>query len=219
MSESTYATALDLAAGALLLLAVLAVWRRQLRTLVRLLSLQGAALAAIPIIIGAHTHDLTLVAVGAAVLVLRGGVLPWLVHRMLAGERPAGEGETFVNVTASLLAVALLTGLAYAVSRPIVALDPSPATRASPVAIAVVLTGLFILVTRRRALTQAIGFVVLDNGIAALAFLITAGFPLIVELGASIDILLAVLILQVLTGRMRIKFGDTDIDQLRQLRD
>ena len=86
-------------------------------------------------------------------------------------------------------------------------------------AIAVVLTGLFILVTRRRALTQVIGFVVLDNGIAALAFLITAGFPLIVELGASIDILLAVLILQVLTGRMRVKFGGTDLDQLRQLHD
>jgi hydrogenase-4 component E len=219
MRGSTYATSLDLAAGALLLLAVLAVWRRQLRTLVGLLSLQGAALAAIPVIIGLHLSDPTLVGVGAAVLVLRGGILPWLVRRMLPGERSSGDSESFVNVTASLLAVALLTGLAYAVSQPIVALAPSPATRAAPVAIAVVLTGLFILITRRRALTQVMGFIILDNGIAALAFLITAGFPLIVELGASIDILLGVVILQVLTGRMRIKFGGTDIDQLRQLRD
>ncbi len=219
ISESTYTTALDLAAGALLLMAVLAVWRRHLRTLIRLLSLQGAALAAIPIVIGTHTHDLTLVIVGAGVLVLRGGLLPWLVYRMLPGEKPLSDRESFVNVTASLLAVAVLTGLAYAVSRPIVALDPTPATRAAPAAIAVVLTGLFILVTRRRALTQIVGFLVLDNGIAALAFLITAGFPLIVELGASIDVMLAVLILQVLTGRMRVKFGGTDLDQLRQLRD
>lgn len=219
MSAATYRTALDLAAGALLLLAVLTVWRGQLRTLVRLLSLQGVALAAIPVIIGTHTGDVTLTCVGGAVLLLRGGLLPWLIHRVLPAETPSADGESFVNATASLLAVALLTGLAYAVSRPIVALDPSPATRAAPVAIAVVLTGLFILVTRRRALTQVVGFVVLDNGIAALAFLITAGFPLIVELGASIDILLAVLILQVLTGRMRIKFGGTDLDQLRQLHD
>ena len=59
----------------------------------------------------------------------------------------------------------------------------------------------------------------LDNGIAAFAFLLTAGFPLMVELGASTDILLAVLVLQVLTARMRLKFGGTDLDQLRQLHD
>ncbi len=219
MSEPTYSTWLDLAVGALLLLAFLAVWRRPLLTLVRLLTAQGVALAAIPVTLGVHNGDLTLIGVGAGVLVLRAGVLPWLVRRMLSGQEPAGDRETYVNVSASLLAVALLTGFAYAVTQPIVALDPSPATRAAPVAIAVVLTGLFILVTRRRALAQVVGFVVLDNGIAALAFLITAGFPLIVELGASIDVLLAVLILQLLTGRMRIKFGGTELDQLRQLHD
>jgi hydrogenase-4 component E len=59
----------------------------------------------------------------------------------------------------------------------------------------------------------------LDNGIAALAFLTTAGVPLIVEFGASLDILLAVLVLQILSGRMRVKFGGTDLDELRELRD
>ena len=60
---------------------------------------------------------------------------------------------------------------------------------------------------------------ILDNGVAALAFLTTAGLPLIVEFGASTDVVLAVLILQVLTGRMRVKFGTTDVDELRELRD
>jgi hydrogenase-4 component E len=83
----------------------------------------------------------------------------------------------------------------------------------------VVLTGVFMLVTRRRALSQVVGFLMLDNGIAALAFLLTAGVPLIVELGASLDVLLAVLVLQILTGRMRIKFGRTDLDELTELRD
>jgi hydrogenase-4 component E len=59
----------------------------------------------------------------------------------------------------------------------------------------------------------------LDNGIAAAAFLTTAGVPLIVEFGASIDVLLAVLVLQILTARMRVKFGGTDVDELRELRD
>ncbi len=59
----------------------------------------------------------------------------------------------------------------------------------------------------------------LDNAIAATAFLITAGVPLIVELGASLDILFAIMILGVLTDRMRVSFGGTDLNQLRELRD
>ena len=68
-------------------------------------------------------------------------------------------------------------------------------------------------------MSQAIGFLMLDNGIAATAFLITAGVPLIVELGASLDILFAMIVLGVLTDRMRLSFGDTDLNQLRELRD
>jgi hydrogenase-4 component E len=59
----------------------------------------------------------------------------------------------------------------------------------------------------------------MDNGITAVAFLTTSGVPLIVELGVSLDVLLAVLVLQVLTARMRAAFGDTDLDDLRELRD
>jgi hydrogenase-4 component E len=59
----------------------------------------------------------------------------------------------------------------------------------------------------------------LDNGIAATAFLLTAGVPLIVELGASLDVLFAVVVLGLLTGRLHRAFGGTDLDQLRELRD
>ncbi len=219
MTESPYATGLFLAVGALLTFAVLTVWRRQPAALIRLLIPQGLAVAALPVIIGGHDGDPALIGVGVAVLVLRSGLLPWLLGRLLPGESPLDGRASTVNVPASLLAVALLIAFAYAISRPVTTLDPSPATRAAPVALAVVFTGLFLLITRRHALAQLAGFVVLDNGIAASAFLLTAGFPLIVELGASIDILLAVLVMQVLTARMRAKFGGTDLDQLRQLHD
>ena len=124
-----------------------------------------------------------------------------------------------VNVAASLLAAALLTLLSYAVSQPLVALDPSPATRAVPVGVAVVLIGFFVLVTRRRALSQLVGFLLMDNGITAVGFLTTSGVGLIVELGVSLDVLLAVLVLGILTSRMREAFGDTDLDELRELHD
>jgi hydrogenase-4 component E len=64
-----------------------------------------------------------------------------------------------------------------------------------------------------------VGFLMLDNGITATAFLITGGVPLIVELGASLDVLFAVFVLGLLTGHMRRAFGGTDLDQLRELRD
>jgi hydrogenase-4 component E len=76
-----------------------------------------------------------------------------------------------------------------------------------------------VLVTRRKAVTQVVGFLLLDNGIAVVAFLATAGVPLVVELGVALDVLLAVLILQVLTTRMLAKFGALDLDQLRELHD
>ena len=82
-----------------------------------------------------------------------------------------------------------------------------------------VLLGFFVLVTRRRALSQVAGFLLLDNGIAATAFLVTAGVPLIVELAVSLDLLLVVLVLQVLAVRLHAAFGDADIDELRELRD
>jgi hydrogenase-4 component E len=219
MTGSGYATVLDFAVAAMLLTAVLGVWLRQLSAQTALLVAQGAALGAIPITIGAHSGDGTLIAVGCAVLVLRAAVLPALVARVIRGEQAPRETEPLINASASLLIAAGVTGIAYAVTRPLLALDSSVTIRATPAAFAVVLIGVFLLVSRGRALSQIIGFLMLDNGIAALAFLTTAGLPLIVELGASTDVLLAVLILQVLTGRMRVKFGGTDLDRLRELRD
>jgi len=101
--------------------------------------------------------------------------------------------------------------------RHLTTLDPAPTTRAVPSAVAVVLIAVFIMVSRRRALSQAVGFLMLDNGIGACAFLLTAGVPLIVELGATLDVLFAVLVLSVLTGRLRHAFGGTDLDQLTEL--
>ena len=220
MTDMSYPLLLDLAAGVFLLTAIGVLWRRQLASMIRLFGVQGAALAGIVAILGVHERHLELIPVAAGLGLLRAGVLPYLARRAL-GRAPAEARETrpLVNVAASLLAAAALTLLAYAVTRPLVALAPTPATAILPAAVAVVLIGFFTLVTRRRALSQLVGFLLLDNGITATAFLATAGVPLIVELGVSFDLLLVVLVLQVLTTRLRTTFGSTDLDELRELRD
>jgi len=102
---------------------------------------------------------------------------------------------------------------------PIVAVADGPAARAVPVGLALVLIGFLVLLTRRSALSQLIGFVVLDNGIATTAFLTSGGVPFVVELGVTLDVMLVVLILRVLTSRLQSAHGNIDLDELTELRD
>lgn len=220
MGQDMFASTIDFAAGGVLLTAVLIVWRRDLAAIVRLLSWQGAALAVIPIARGIHDGSGELIAVGSAVLILRAVVLPWLLAGAVAAERDEQrEATPLVNTSSSLLIAAALTVVAFAVTPPVVRLEPGPITAAVPAAVAVVLIALFVMAIRRHAVSQAAGFLMLDNGIAATAFLLTAGVPVIVEMGASLDVLFAVIVIGVLTGRLRRAFGGADLDRLQELRD
>jgi hydrogenase-4 component E len=219
MSENIYVEGLNLVCGGLLLSAALILWRRELAAILRLLAVQGFLLAALAALLGVHEHSTELITVAIGILLLKAVALPAVLRRVQRDTSELRESEPLVNVTASLLAAALLTLAAYALSRPLVALAPSPATQALPVGVAMVFLGFFAMITRRRALSQIVGFLILDNGIAATAFLATAGVPLIVELGVSLDLLLVVLVLQVLIARMRMVFGRTDLDELRELHD
>lgn len=220
MITTDFAVLIDFAAGGLMLAAVLIVWRRDLGAVIRLLAWQGVALAAIPLLQGVHDGEAELIGLGVIVLVLRAVVLPWLLARAL-GEQPRTQREAapLVNTASSLLITAGLTVAAFAISQPLAELEPNPSTHAVPGAMAVVLIALFVMTTRRHAVSQACGFLMLDNGITATAFLLSAGVPLIVELGASLDVLFAVIVIGVLTGRLRRTFGGADLDALQELRD
>ncbi|OHV02282.1 hypothetical protein [Mycobacterium talmoniae] len=220
MITPDFAILVDFAAGGLMLAAVLIVWRRDLRAITSLLAWQGVAVAAIPLLRGAHDGDIELVGLGVAVFALRAVVLPWLLARAVRAEpRALREATPLVNTASSLLITAGLTVAAFAISQPLANLEPNASTSAVPAAVAVVLVALFVMTTRRHAVSQAAGFLILDNGITATAFLLTAGVPLIVELGASLDVLFALIVIGVLTGRLRHTFGGADLDALRELRD
>ena len=216
---STDAELLDLAAGVFLLAAVAILWRRDVAAQTTWLTVQGAALTGIAVILGADQAHPELYAVAAGVGLLRAVVLPALVRWAINARAEDRETAPLINVSASLLAAAALVLLAYAVAQPLVRLEATTAARALPVGLAVVLIGLLVLVTRRKALSQIVGFLLLDNGITAIAFLAAAGVPILVELGVSFDLLLAVLVLRVLAARMRAAFGSADLDEMRELHD
>lgn len=219
MSDALLTQLVATTTGLLLVTAILQVWRQSLPASIRLLAVQGAALAALVLTLGLAEDEAEVVLVAMLVLALKAVAIPWALTRTAARTGVVREEAPLVNPTAGLLAATALTVLAYVVSIPIVSVVEGPATAAVPVGLALVLIGFLVMLTRRSALSQLIGFVILDNGIAATAFLTSGGVPLVVELGVTLDVLLVVLILRVLTSRMQLAHGGIDLDDLRKLRD
>jgi hydrogenase-4 component E len=211
---------LTILCGVFLLTAIAVLWRRQVSALIAALVAQGLALTGIAALLAVDHGSAEAAAVAAGVGLLKAVVVPWMLVRVQREVPDARETRPLVNVSASLLAAAGLTLLAYAAARPLVALAPAATGRAAPVGLAVVLIGFFLTATRQRAVSQIIGLLLIDNGIAAMAFLAAGGVPLLVELGVAADLALAVLVLQTLTVRLRAAFGvATDLDELRELHD
>ena len=219
MTAGTELALLELTVGVVLACAVVTLWRRDLRALVAVLALQGAALAALAAVLAVHDGDVGLGVVAGVVLLAKGIVIPNLLARVVRRDPGSRETAPLVNVPASLVAAGALVVLAYLSAGRLISLFPSPATRLTPLGLATVLVGFFVLVTRRKAVSQIVGLLLVDNGIALIAFLLTAGVPILVELGASLDVLLVIVVLRVLAASMRARFGHVDLDQLRELHD
>jgi hydrogenase-4 component E len=219
MSGPAYASALEFAAGLVLVCAVVTLWRRSLSATVKALAVQGIVLGAVALILGIHQHDDGLIAVAVLVVAAKGVVIPRLLGRVVARDPGSREAAPLVNVPASLVGAGALTLLAYGATGPVVALVPTVAGRLIPLGFATLLIGFFAMAIRRKAASQIVGLLLVDNGIALVAFLATSGVPLVVELGASLDVLLLVVVLRVLAAQMGSKFAVLDLDQLRDLHD
>lgn len=219
MSKALLAQVIALSTGLLLLTAVLQVWRRSTSASTRLLAVQGAALGGLVATIGVAQASPELALVAVLVIGIKVVALPWALTRTITRSGAEREDTAAVNPTSGLLAAAALSILAYVVSQPIVALDNGPASYAVPAGVAVMLIGFLVMLTRRRAVSQLIGFLVIDNGIATVAFLTAGGVPLVVELGVTLDVILVVLILRILAARLTLAHGHADLHELRELHD
>jgi hydrogenase-4 component E len=216
VTDAVFAQAIGICSAVLLLSAVLLVWRRAQVTALPLLALQGLALAGLVAVMAIDEGSPELFGLALTVLFFKAIAIPLALARAGRGEF---GGAPLINTATSLIAMAALTALAYAVSAPLSILGTGPTVQAIPVGIALVLFGFLLLVTGRHAIAQLIGFLVIDNGTSAVAFLSSGGVSIIVELGVFLDVLLVVLILYVLTGRIRDEYGAADLDDLTELHD
>jgi hydrogenase-4 component E len=183
-------------ASAMLLLALVVLWRRHATAYITAFRTQSIALAVTGAIVAWYGHVPELFFVSVMILLLKGWVVPWVLSRMEARRRGSRELHPLLNTEASLLASGALAVAAYEISRPLAEVMNLATRGGLPIALALVFVSLFIVVSRREAIAQIVGFLMLENGIALLALLGAYGVPLVVELGVFLDVLLGVLVMQ-----------------------
>lgn len=209
---------LDACAAAIVLVGVLIAGTRSIGRAILLLAAQGALLAVAALTVGVSTGTGHLVAGGLLTLATKTIALPLILGRILRQSPVRTERHPYLGPQISLI-VAILIVFVTAAAIDGAALGRSlEAPRALPAAVAEVLTGLLIAMTRRKALSIVVGLLVFENGLALTAFSLTYGMPLVIELGIAFDLLVAIIVVWIYARRMLVTFGSLSTDELRNLR-
>lgn len=209
---------ITLLAAGMLVIQLLMVVQKMLLTSIRLFALQSLMLAAIATII-AYFHNATHVYwVAGLTLVGKVFFLPWLLNRLVRRIQIHQEIEPLLNSTASMLLCGGFTLLGYIVARPFTSLERL-GNNTLGIAITLLLTGFFLMFNRRKAITQVLALLTVENGVMLAAVALTTyGMPLVVELGIFFDVMVAVMVLGILVYRIRENFASMDVDKLSQLK-
>ena len=209
---------ITLLAGLMLVLQILLAVQPMLMTNIRLFALQSLLLAAIATIVGykyAASHVLVIAALTVAGKVV---FLPWRLERLVRQIKIEQEIQPFVNTPASMLICGALTVLAHVVARPFISLERLGSNTLA-VAIALLLTGFFLMINRRKAITQVLALLTMENGVMLAAIVLTTyGMPLVVEIGVFFDVVIAVMVLGILVFRIRETFASMDVSKLKELK-
>ncbi len=206
---------ITLLATGMLVVQLLMVVQRMLLTNIRLFALQSLMLAGIAVIIAfSHAHAAHVYWVAGLTLVGKVFFLPWLLSRQVRRIQMEHEIAPLLNASASML----LCLLGYIVARPFTSLARL-GNNTLGVAVTLLLTGFFLMVNRRKALTQVLALLTVENGVMLAAVALTTyGMPLVVELGIFFDLMVAVMVLGLLVYRIRETFSSMDVSKLSQLK-
>jgi hydrogenase-4 component E len=209
---------LDGCSAGIVLIGVLIAATRSIGRAIWLVAVQGALLALAALAVGLATGTTHLVVGSLLTLATKAIVVPLILGRILRQSPVRTERHPFVGPRASLLiAIVIVFAAASAVGGASFGrlLD---APNALPTAVAEVLTGLLVAMTRRKGLSIIVGLLVFENGIALTAFSLTYGMPFVIELGIAFDLLLAVVVVWVYARRLLTVVGSLSTDHLRNLR-
>jgi hydrogenase-4 component E len=209
----------NLLAGAFLLSSLLVVSRRRQLECVGALRANAVALGLIAITVALATRTWHIALAGVLALAVKAGVIPSL---LATRARRASASSVDVRALVSLPAGALICGalvvLAFSQTRALFGTHGDILAACLPVSVAVTLIGLFVMVTRRQALMQVVGLVLLENAIFLAAVSLTYGMPLVVEIGVLLDLMAGVAVLGLFVQRLDETLGDGDTSSLTRLK-
>jgi hydrogenase-4 component E len=211
-------SALDLALVAVMLLNVFALGTSRLRAAIRIVALQGALIGVLPLLTrgGSGVHGVLLV---APAVVLKGAIIPVMLLKALRAAEIKREVEPLVGLAPSLVLGALGTALAVAFSQRLPLLPAHAGTLLVPASLATMVIGFLFLTTRLKAITQVLGYLVLENGIFVFGLLLVEAMPFLLEAGVLLDLFVAVFVMGIILNHISREFSSMDTQQLSALKE
>ena len=204
--------------AALLLVNLVALGTSRIGTVVRAVALQGVLLGVLAI--AAH-GDISwrVLALAVASICLKGWLIPVILFRALRQVEIKREVEPSLGLLPSLLLGALATVLAVAAGSRLPVAERQFAPLLIPASLATVATGFIQLTTRRKAISQVLGYLILENGIFVFGLLLIEAMPFLVEIGVLLDLFVGIFVLSIIIHHINREFASLDTRRLSLLKE
>jgi len=210
---------INLFAALLLLIAFAMLSQRRILSLINLFALQGLMLSVSTAIVAWSSHQHHLYYSAALTLIVKVVALPWLLHRLIRKLDLKWDVETIINIPSTMLVGLALVAFAFNLALPISQLAGTITRSTLGIALASVLLSFLMMITRRQAVPQVIGFLAMENGLFFAATSATYGMPLVVELGIALDVLVGSFIFGIFFFHIRDTFDSLDIKNMENLKE
>jgi hydrogenase-4 component E len=219
MNLPFYAQLINLFAALLLLLAFAMLTQRRILSLINLFGVQGFVLVLSTAVVAYSTGQWHLYYSALLTLVLKVLLLPWILHRLTQALNVQWDVEPLINIPATMLLGIVLVMFAFNLATPISQIAGTITKSTLGIAMACILLSFLMMITRRKAVSQVIGFLAMENGLFFAATSATYGMPMIVELGIALDVLVGTLVFGVFFFHIRETFESLDIHHLEKLKE
>jgi hydrogenase-4 component E len=201
-----------------LVLNLLMLGSSRLRAVIRAVSMQGALLAIMPLLVhregGAEVY-----AVSVATVMLKGIIIPGMLMRALREAQIKREVEPLIGLLPSMVLGALATGFAMFFGRTLPLIGEHAMPLLVPASLATVLVGFILLTTRFKAISQVIGYLVLENGIFIFGMLLLEAMPTVVEMGVLLDLFVGMFVICIIVNHINRAFSSLDTRRLTELKE
>lgn len=184
---------------------------------IRAVALQGALLALLPLATHGLSGHALLLGVGA--LSLKGIFIPWLLLRAIREVRIRREVEPFIGFVPTLVLGALVTAGAFIFADFLPLAHEHHDGLFVPTSLATMFGGFLLLITRRKAITQVLGYLMLENGIFIFAILLSEAMPLMVEAGILLDLLVGIFVMGIVINQISREFSSLNTERLTALKE